>query len=419
MSDAPVVVSFRGIHKGLTEAVSTHVPKVVRDPVRQAVLLAQFGESMRALELAEQQGDPEVLIAPDNRMSALIQSFAAEGTASKSEYRPLSQGGVELKFYTDDYLGWSSSLINWIDGLSPHRLIRPTSTVPQEVPNKGRIAVLGDWGTGLYGATVCAQSIQHDPDPFFLLLHLGDVYYAGTSSEVKKRFLALWPNRPDAINRALNSNHEMYSGGHAFFGSTLPQFGQASSYFAMQNEHWLLIGLDTAYIEHNIDDEQFAWISKVIAEAGNRRVVFFSHHQLFSLLDKQGILLAAKLGNLLASNKVFAWYWGHEHLCALYDPHPHYGLHARCIGHSGMPYTRKPLGDASTSKTVGDLIWRKLDGKGAIPGCLALDGPNVHIKEKAEKYGPNGYLVLDLNGPHLTESVYSDNGEILHQNALV
>ena len=30
--------------------------------------------------------------------------------------------------------------------------------------------------------------------------------------------------------------------------------------------------------------------------------------------------------------KIFAWYWGHEHRCALYDQHPKWGVFGRCIG---------------------------------------------------------------------------------------
>ena len=94
------------------------------------------------------------------------------------------------------------------------------------------MALLGDWGTGLYGAVPCAESIRRDGGRFDLLMHLGDVYYSGTRREVRERFLNVRPFREDAVNRFINSNHEMYSGGHAYFRDTLPTFGQESSYFA-------------------------------------------------------------------------------------------------------------------------------------------------------------------------------------------
>ncbi len=93
------------------------------------------------------------------------------------------------------------------------------------LPDKFRLAMLGDWGTGLYGGPVCARSIEKDTDGFQFVLHLGDVYYSGTQEEVEARFLALWPAVPSAIRRGLNGNHEMYTGGHGYFDVVLPRSG--------------------------------------------------------------------------------------------------------------------------------------------------------------------------------------------------
>src|SRR5207247_823473 len=127
----------------------------------------------------------------------------------------------------------------------------------------------------MYGAPVAARRIQSDTDAFWMLLHLGDVYYSGTPAEIQERFLDEWPKRTDAISRALNSNHEMYSGGYAYFDMTLPRFTQPSSYFAFCNDHWLLIGLDTGYVDHDLDDEQAAWVNYVAGQSPTSRVVLF------------------------------------------------------------------------------------------------------------------------------------------------
>ena len=116
--------------------------------------------------------------------------------------------------------------------------------VPTAMPNQAQFALFSDWGTGLYGAQPIAETIAQRSDLDYVV-HLGDVYYAGTPKEVANRFLALWPQVEGATKLALNSNHEMYSGGHAYFEQTLPAFGQKSSYFALQNDHWLVVGLDT------------------------------------------------------------------------------------------------------------------------------------------------------------------------------
>jgi hypothetical protein len=161
----------------------------------------------------------------------------------------------------------------------------------------------GDWGTGLYGAPKIADEIKKQ-GPFDLLMHLGDVYYSGTEEEVQERFLDIWPASAGKINRALNSNHEMYSGGFAYFDLALPAFGQESSYFAFQNTHWLLVGLDTAYVDHDMDNEQVAWLKVVVSQAGDRKVLLFSHQQLFSRLDNQGPKLVTALQPLLESKRL-------------------------------------------------------------------------------------------------------------------
>src|ERR1039458_592619 len=83
-------------------------------------------------------------------------------------------------------------------------------------PDNARIALFADWGTGLYGAPAIAKCIEA-LDRCDVVLHLGDTYYSGESDEIRDRLVGNWPQRPaGTINRALNGNHEMYSGGKAY-----------------------------------------------------------------------------------------------------------------------------------------------------------------------------------------------------------
>jgi len=77
-----------------------------------------------------------------------------------------------------------------------------------------------DWGTGLTESDlVMARLTTHNPA---YLIHLGDVYYAGTKKEERGPFfLAHWPTTPEGRSFTLNSNHEMYSGGHGYFNVAL------------------------------------------------------------------------------------------------------------------------------------------------------------------------------------------------------
>lgn len=420
----PIVVSYRSLSKIVngTENAQQETDKaaqeVAESPVQQAMLLAQFGEALRELEDEAEEIDPELLIAPQNRMASLLQSYAAERgeAAGPQALEPVAQGGAELKFFTDDYSGWIKSFFSWVQKSGWHKIARPATDDPEPVADKVRLALVSDWGTGLYGAPDCARSIDDDPEDFQLLLHLGDIYYSGTEKEVKERFLDRWCKRPGVPSRALNGNHEMYSGGYGYFDKVLPTFGQKSSYFALQNEHWTLVALDTAHTDHDLDDEQVRWLKKTVDGAGNRKVVLFSHHQLFSRLESQGRKLAQKLGELLTQKRIFAWYWGHEHRCVLHDQHPSYGMYARCLGHGGMPYDRKKALQMPEHKRVDDMIWRRFEAKDMIPGGLLLDGSNEYMGDKKEKYGPNGYMTLEIDGSRLTEVVYTPHRrEILRQ----
>jgi hypothetical protein len=258
------------------------------------------------------------------------------------------------------------------------------------------------------GATIAA-----DPGRFDLLLHLGDVYYTGEPQEVQSRLLDVWPRRPEAISRSLNGNHDMYSGGYGYFDLLLPRFGQASSYFAMQNRSWTLIFLDTAYKDNDLGRKQVKWVDKVVDRAGGRKIVLFSHHPLFSNYKKPGKRLAAALSELLEARRITAWYWGHEHHCVVYDRHPEFGLFARCLGNGGMPAKRKDIADYPVERRVEEFLWRRIHSELTPPG-LILDGPNVDIPEAPDKYLPHAFATIELTGDRLREAILSPRGKRLY-----
>jgi hypothetical protein len=156
------------------------------------------------------------------------------------------------------------------------------------------------------------------------------------------------------------------------------------------------------------------WLTRIVSAAGDRKAVLFSHHQPFSLLDSQGPKLVEKLGRLLAAGKIFAWYWGHEHRCVLYDRHPAWGMHGRCIGHGGYPYFRDALGEWP----VQDGVWRRHGAKNMVPGALILDAPNKYVAGEEDKYGANGYVTLEFEGAHVNEVIHEPDGTVLRQQEL-
>lgn len=429
----PVVVTFRQIEKALTQ------PEAVRQineaaqtdttvsAVERAAAMAAMGNVLNAIRRAEEAAGAQVLSTPHDGAASRLQSLVASGEAAKLTFEPLPSGGEEAQFDTHDWAGWARVAWEKLKHPFKHTMLRPTSTTPDGFPEKGRIAVLGDWGTGLYGAPRIATAILADPDPFAMMMHLGDVYYSGTADEVQERFIDVWPRPDNAIHRALNSNHEMYSGGDAYFDKTLNDFNQKGSYFAHQNQNWTLVGLDVAYHDHAIDDEQVAWLEGVLAQAGNRKVLLFSHHQLYSHFETQGSKLwnHPGFGAILRSKRIFAWYWGHEHRCSIFEGRDsEFGLLGRCIGHGGMPQSRSATRNLPRAGEAlyAQAEWRRSDGQvvegNSLPACVVLDGGNPFIVGEEDKFSPHGYAVLTFDGPHLLEQLFDPLGGIVYEQTL-
>lgn len=411
--EEPVVVSAAEMRRAVgvaIEAVDKSAPRLSLAPVEQAAVMAQLGSAMRAMDAESRDIDPDLLVAPGHREASIIQSKVASGEDATSTLMALANGGYEIKFGTDDVFGWALSVIDWIKTKS-HEQVPPRPGVIHQMPDDARIVVNGDWGTGLYGARDSAKTVANMAGPIFMMLHLGDVYYSGTPREIKDRFLKYWPKRPGTINRALNSNHEMYSGGYGYFDVTLRDFEQPSSYFAYRNKKWLIVGLDTGYVDHNLAPEQVAWLNDVIADSGQRKIVLFSHHQPFSTLERKGgKQLRLALQPLLQGRRIAAWYWGHEHRCVWYEKHPTWGLLGRCVGHGGIPYTRSAVSTAPLVYKRDDFGWRQFVANNDAPASLILDGPNTSIKVRGDKYGPHGYVVLRFQEDQIVEQVLLPDG---------
>jgi hypothetical protein len=392
--------------------------------------LARYLQIMERLQQETDDTGSDVMITVPDREVSLAQSKVAKDAASTT---PLASGGQEVQFGTGvsggDWIRWVWSLTDWVDRKDAHPMLRPKSTEVDTVAGDMLVAITADWGTGLYGAPKIASTIRSmaAARQFDLAMHLGDVYYSGTEEEVDDRFLKVWPRDAAKVNRALNGNHEMYSGGFGYFKRILPEFAQPSSYFAVQNDDWLLVGLDTAYVDHDMDNAQVAWLTLVINQAQSpklRKVVLFSHQQPFSRLADQGPKLQKALRHLLEGNRIKGWYWGHEHDCVIYDEHAKWKLFGRCLGNGGIPSARnKDVKNApADSKHAGaaGCTWRRFEAAGDVPGCIALDGRNMDMQKAGDqqKFVPHGFMTLEFKGAELIERVLLSNGTELFSNTI-
>jgi predicted phosphodiesterase len=391
----------------------------------EAQLQIEFNAAIKLLGKTETL--PGVLASMDNSMASLLQTYIVQqGIEEKKivEVESKTLKARTVQFDEKDWSGWAKSFFSWWKKIAPHPWI--TNPSNKKINNTARIGILGDWGTGLYGAPVCARSIENSKEQYDSLIHLGDVYYSGDTKETKERFLDLWidpskstwENKDSVIHRACNSNHEMYTGGHAYFNYTLSKFEQSASYFALHNDYWILAGLDTGYKEGDLMNGQTEWLEDLISKSEGRRIILFSHHQPFSWFEKGYTKITNKLDKILKEQKIFAWYWGHEHRCVLYDKHPIYGLYGRCVGHSGYPYFRDNFtgfkSEIISNVSDSNFSWKFMPSKDNCPSARILDGSNIYVGGFEDKYGANGYMTLNFVDDNLHETINSAEGEILY-----
>ena len=413
------------MNESATETSGDNLAGAIDDisPGDDARLRAWVNDGVRGLRDLEVPHADVMATAEDDDAAlavALLQSFIAEMAESDHTGGRLVPSGVtgdEVKFDEQDWKGWAGLALPWLKGkLSKRDFLAPPAE-PDVLPNDAKVAILGDWGTGLYGAPACARAVAaSDVD---LVVHVGDVYYSGTRKEVRQNFLEHWAVPDGAVSRACNSNHEMYSGGEGYFDLTLPAFEQDSSVWACANDDYLLIGLDTAYNDFDLAAGQAEWLASFLhTHQDNRKVILFSHHQLYSLLSKQGSKLQDDLRQLLDERRLFAWYWGHEHRLVLYDRHDSWGLHGRCAGHSGYPYFRDQFGQEPSDPLPGGNRLVHLPATSKSPAGLVLDGPNPFVPGREKDYGANGWLAVELQPSQVVERAMDPHGAELYRQTI-
>jgi CheY-like chemotaxis protein len=404
-----VTVSYRSLMEpfsSLTELLERTrglAHRATRSESSALPLVAELESALQALQSAEH--DPRVMTWTYNSMASLLQSYLADVARKEGKLQELDSFVLEPKFTRDDWDRWITSFFSWMLNIVSVPFWVP-QVPPTPIADHCRVALLGNWGTSLYGAPLCAQSIANDPGGFDVMLHLGGIYYSGLHEEIDRKFLQSWPKIPSALNRALHGKPEMFSGGHGYFDLILPNFQQPASCFALQNSLWTLVGLDTAY-HHGTElgADQLAWLRQLLAADPGRRVILFSYHSPFSLNGESAPPLLENMQSILESRSIWAWYWAEDPYCILYDPHPKWGFHGRCIGNGGLPAFR-----THPAHRESNFEWERTLGTSGLPNGNRLDGPNDSISDPAGEIGVHGYSTLEFQGPAVMETVLSAHG---------
>jgi hypothetical protein len=330
---------------------------------------------------------------------------------------------------------WFEALFNDIltRGIYGNAKFGYTPYINKDIGDDVTISLVGDWGTGTPVATALINNAASKKPDF--LIHLGDVYYTGTPKHKEERLywgadsevnnlVKHWPTEPSSmVSLALNSNHEMYCGGHGYFrdalGAEAFKKQKGTSYFLLENNDWQIFGLDSAFYSHSplydfgaLSDDGHKAQTEFIAEHHdkNKRVMLLTHHVPCS--TRRDIVGTGDYGPLwtdavkaLGNRPPDYWYFGHLHCGIVYAPVEVSGTTCflRCVGHSAIP-SGAPWGLAKSGATPP---YTKSDYIDTVEFCASTP----EHADQPGSYAVNGYAVVGLQGKTITESMYDADGK--------
>ncbi len=338
-------------------------------------------------------------------------------------------------------------------------------------PDQATIALIGNWGTGTNPALILLRHIARNFQPD-VLLHLGNIYYSGLPSECKMHFTDLidqtWPDDARYMKPlvfTLAGNHDRYAGSNGGYYDLIRGLNRAhgkpqpNSYFAVRNNFWQFLALDTAYEDvgqmafggspgpTKLVDQEVPWhwdkikndganVDRSINPSGSRGTVVLSHHQLYSFhgvgRNANGRQLAVNPHLVDQFGGVFdlidLWLWGHENALYIFEPYANGSDQplpkGRCIGASAIPNFLAQRGTPDPQLVLPPGITRpptlipntELDHNGTVfNSCYAilrLDGPKMSI----DYYQVNSSDATSGNPPPLGQPLFSEVLEAKKRN---
>jgi hypothetical protein len=283
-----------------------------------------------------------------------------------------------------------------------HDFVKEAPVVP--IKDNARVLMVGDWGSGIERAqkvgTQMRKFVEEGvKDRETHVVHLGDVYYSGWRREYEKRFLTYWPVNLGEEDRifswCLNGNHDMYSGGHAYFDFLLKdrRFKKqaGASFFCLENARWRIFGLDSAHEDGGLREPQAEWVKAHVDKS--KKTMLLTHHQPFSVYEKPAKKMMQKLKAVLAAaGGIKSWFWGHEHRFMLFEDHDNVQF-GRLLGNGGVPVY---MTHANNNQYPPPAIY---EDRRFIPKTLGL-----------EHWAYFGFAVLDFTGERIDVRYFDEQG---------
>lgn len=170
----------------------------------------------------------------------------------------------------------------------------------------------------------------------------------------------------------------------------------------------MIVGLDSAYFSPesglymdgllfpaNMPNDQNTFLLEkgVRAQLDGKKLIVLTHH---NGLNDTGTATNALFDQVIdafpSGGGPAYWYYGHEHIAAVYKPQGAAEVLCRCCGHGALPW-----GQSSDLANSPNVVWYE--------SRLAKD-PDIPQRVF------NGFAMLKLDGPNIQETFYDENGGV-------
>ena len=294
--------------------------------------------------------------------------------------------------------GWSAAYHKFFTNPPP---VHPFSNNPAvlKINNNETLALFSDYGSGDYEGSNVASTISghiKSLNPGYSI-HLGDVYYSGSGDEYQKNLLDLWPEGKHG-NFTMNGNHDMLDGANGYFDVALkhPFFEkqQGTSYFAFENDYWVVVGLDTSYYADKsggygygslVDHAQKEFLE--VCATKKKNIIILTHHNPVGYAGDFKLYLWNDVVDSVGKYLKY-WYYGHSHNGVVYKDID--GIKCRLLGHGSLLH-----GETSAISESDSVIWYEHSKPTIGDNSLRVQ---------------NGFVRITLDNDTLHEEFYGEDG---------
>jgi len=248
---------------------------------------------------------------------------------------------------------------------------------PFEFGRSVRIGLFADFGTGEYHSRFIARNLETKFDLDYAI-HLGDVYYAGRTSEFEKH---MWEPLKNLMSKTrmfwMAGNHEKYSCYKPYYKFMDDKKGvgpeglqeQEGSYFCIRSDRYQVVAIDTAFFKDGRYQKKgrkeveklWNWLNDRLQEGKDHSPplinILLSPNEPYNLGSRKRKGLLNDLSELVNKNLIDLWFWGNTHHAALYDKTSETPFIGSCIGHAGHPIYNKRIKNDAKKKGLAPTSW--------------------------------------------------------------